>query len=80
MKFEGTEIKTTDLSKAFPTFFDNKLKKIVQPCKVDNKVHNGCRKVYCRDLKFMTVDNVAKAIKSMKSRTVKAMTESLNLL
>ena len=47
MKLEGVNVKPEDLSDCFANFFDNKVKKIVETCKVDENVYNSRRKVNC---------------------------------
>ena len=66
MRMDGNIVKSEDLSDCFANFFDNKVKRIVETCKVDNNVYNGKRKVTCNNGNFMTPDNIIKALKSIK--------------
>ena len=40
MKLEGKLINNLDLSNSFAEYFDNKVKKIVESCRVDEEVYN----------------------------------------
>ena len=66
MNYNGRNILPVDISETFASFFDNKVKAIVESCKVDDNVYNGKRKVNTNDKNFMTRDNIIKAIKSIK--------------
>ena len=66
MNHNGRNIFPTELSETYACFFDEKVKTIVESCKVDNDVYNGKRKVITNDDNFMTRDNIIKAIKSIK--------------
>ena len=66
MNYNGRNLKPTEISETFACFFDDKVKAIVESCRVDNDVYNGKRKVNTNDKNFMTRDNIIKAIKSIK--------------
>ena len=66
MQVNGHPINPIELSETFACFFDEKVKSIVESCKVGNDVYNGKRKVHSTDKNFMTVENVNRAIKSVK--------------
>ena len=66
MQVNGHPIHPAELSETFACFFDEKVKSIVESCKVDNDVYNGKRKVHSTDKNFMTIENVNRAIKSVK--------------
>ena len=66
MKLEGKLINNLDLSNSFAEYFDNKVKKIVESCRVDEEVYNGNCKVTCPSLNFMTLENISRAMKSIK--------------
>ena len=66
MQVNGHPIHPAELSETFACFFDEKVKSIVESGKVDNDVYNGKRKVHSTDKNFMTIENVNRAIKSVK--------------
>ena len=66
MRLGGINIEESNRSNAFAEFFDEKVKKTVLSCKVDNNVYNGQQKVNCVNDIFMTLENVFKAMKSIK--------------
>ena len=66
MSDNGSNIDPNNLSDAFAQFFDNKVKSIVDTCKVEDNVYNGTTKVFSHESNFMTTKNVSDAIKSIK--------------
>ena len=58
MKLGGKIIDNLNLSNSFAEFFDKKVKKIVESCKVDSQVYNGKRKENCTNENFMRIENV----------------------
>ena len=66
MNHNGRIIPPNEISETFACFLDDKVKTIVESCKVDNDVYNGRSKVSTSDKNFMTRENVTKAIRSIK--------------
>ena len=66
MRLGGINIEESNRSNAFAEFFDEKVKKIVLSCKVDNNVYSGQQKMNCLNDNFMTLENVSIAMKSIK--------------
>ena len=66
MHYKRRKIQPAELSETYACFFDEKVKAIVESCKVNNDIYNGKRKVRTTDENFMTIENVSRAIKSIK--------------
>ena len=49
----------------FADFFSNKVKNLVNECKIDDAVYNGSPKLNSVSENFMTPKNLVKAIKSL---------------
>ena len=88
MYHNGRNILPNEISETFACFFDDKVKTIVESCKVDNDVYNGRSKVNSNDKNFMTRENVIKAIRSIKIKNCEGydripqriLTEGINYL
>ena len=66
MTKDGALIDSENLSDAFAEFFDNKVKSIVETCRVNDNVYNGSQKVNGLESNFMTARNVLDALRSIK--------------
>ena len=71
MKIAGKTIPVDDLSESFADFFDNKVKRVVETCEVDDNIYNGKKKLECGNENFMTLENVSRAMKSVKIKISK---------
>ena len=66
LTLNSTKIQEHALPDTFAEFFSNKVKTIVNECKIDSSVYNGTRKINSDPENFMTPENVLIAIKSLK--------------
>ena len=66
MTKDGALIDSKNLSDAFAEFFDDKVKSIVETCRVNDNVYNGFQRVVGLESNFMTTRNVLEALKSIK--------------
>ena len=68
MKLDGINIKQIKLAKHFANFFEGKVRKVVESCRVDDGVDNGHRNGHghCPIENLMAIENITKAFKSMK--------------
>ena len=53
--------------------FDDKVENIITSCEVDNNVYNGRKKVTCTSHNFMSMENIAKAFKSIKIKNCEGL-------
>ena len=58
MKCGGNTIKEGQLSESFANYFDQKVKKIVETCRIDENVYNGRKKIETINDNFMSVEKV----------------------
>ena len=66
MNLGGLEINESNLSDAFVDFFDQKVKNIVNSCKVEDDVYNGKKKIFTGSKNFISSTSVMNALKSIK--------------
>ena len=66
MNLGGLEINESNLSDAFVDFFDQKVKNIVNSCKVEDDVYNGIKKIFTGSKNFISSTSVMNALKSIK--------------
>ena len=68
MKLNGLVVGEHERSGCFASFFENKVKTITDNTVVDETVYNGVKKVEAGDLMFMSINEVAKCLKSIKMK------------
>jgi hypothetical protein len=66
LSLNSVNIPKRDQPDAFAEFFKQKVKVIIDNCKVDSNVYNGTKKLNADNENFMTPENVISAIKSLK--------------
>ena len=66
MTLNGVSINPSDLPDAFASFFENKVQLFVNDQTIDDSVHNGTRKMWTTDYHFMSIENIIKAVKTLK--------------
>ena len=71
MNLGGLEINESNLSDAFVDFFDQKVKNIVNSCKVEDDVYNGKQKIFTGSKNFISSTSVMNALKSIKIKNSK---------
>ena len=68
LTLNNVPICSTKIADIFANFFDEKVKRIINECSLDENVYNGSQKVNSICQNFMTPDNIIVAIKSLKSK------------
>ena len=66
LSLDKIEVPKINLPQTFAEHFKSKVDKIVLESKIDKNVYNGIPKVLCNNLNFMTQENIAECIKSIK--------------
>ena len=65
MKLGGNIVDKTNLSESFATYFDEKVRRILETSKLDERVYIGRKKIEVLNDNCMSIESVSKAIKSI---------------
>lgn len=68
MTLNNTIIESDNLPDTFAMYFNKKIFNIVNAQVIEDSVHNGIRKLWTTDHHFMSLNNILKAIKTLKKK------------
>ena len=69
----GMLINQDDCADVFASFFDNKIRSIVEQVNIDENVYNGTRKVFSQEEMFMDPPSVKQCMLTLKSKNTEGV-------
>ncbi len=73
MFLNGVVINQEDLTDRFASFFDNKIRGIVEQVSIDDNVYNGTRKIFTSEKMFMDPTSVKLCLQSLKNKNTEGV-------